>query len=118
MVFTDLDGNITNLQDAMLNFAESSGEALGVMGDVIKNDLIANLNIALDTLKNYADISKELGLNNTNPNLPTGNMTTKSVNTGDISINITTQPGDNGVDIANEVEKALNKALNGAVQGL
>lgn len=33
-LFTDLDGNITNLQDAMLDFAESSGEALGVMGNI------------------------------------------------------------------------------------
>jgi len=117
-LFTDLDGNITNLQDAMLDFAESSGEALGVMGDVIKNELIANLNVALDTLKNYADISDKLGLNNVNTNLPTTNGNSKSVSTGDININITTQPGDNEVDIANEVEKALNKALNGAVQGL
>lgn len=117
-VFTDLDGNITNLQDAMLDFAESSGEALGIMGDVIKNDLIANLNIALDTLKNYADISNKLGLNNVNSNLPTANTSSKSVTTGDINIHVTTQSNSNGNDIAKEVKKAVNEALEGAVQGL
>lgn len=117
-VFTDIDGNITNLQDAMIEFAESSGEALGVMSDVIKSQLIANLNVALDTLKNYADISKELGLNNISTNLPTGNTTTKSVNTGDINISITTQSNANEKDIANEVKKAVNDALKGATQGL
>lgn len=117
-VFTDIDGNITNLQDAMIEFAESSGEALGIMSDVIKNELVANLNVALDTLKNYADISKELGLNNISTNLPTGNTTTKSVNTGDINISITTQSNANEKDIANEVKKAVNDALKGATQGL
>lgn len=117
-LFTDLDGNITNLQDAMLDFAESSGEALGIMGDVIKNDLIANLNIALDTLKNYADISDKLGLNNVNSNLPTANTSSKSVTTGDINIHVTTQSGASGNDIAKEVKKAVNEALEGAVQGL
>lgn len=117
-LFTDLDGNITNLQDAMLDFAESSGEALGVMGQVIKNDLIANLNIALDTLKNYADISDKLGLNSVNSNLPTANTSSKSVTTGDININVTTQSKSNGNDIAKEVKKAVNEALEGAVQGL
>lgn len=80
--------------------------------------MVANLNVALDTLKNYANISKELGLNNISTNLPTGNMTTKSVNTGDISISITTQSNANEKDIANEVKKAVNDALNGVVQGL
>lgn len=117
-LFTDLNGNVTNLQDAMLDFAESSGEALGVMGQVIKNDLIANLNIALDTLKNYADISDKLGLNSVNSNLPTGNISSKSVNTGDINIHVTTQSGASGNDIAKEVKKAVNEALEGAVQGL
>ena len=117
-LFTDLNGNVTNLQDAMLDFAESSGEALGVMSDVIKNELIANLNVALDTLKNYADISDKLGLNNVNSNLPTANTSSKSVTTGDINIHVTTQSGANGNDIAKEVKKAVNEALQGAVQGL
>ncbi|WP_312286739.1 hypothetical protein [Terrisporobacter sp.] len=117
-LFTDLNGNVTNLQDAMLDFAESSGEALGVMSDVIKNELIANLNVALDTLKNYADISDKLGLNNVNSNLPTANGNSKSVTTGDINIHVTTQSNSNGNDIAKEVKKAVNEALEGAVQGL
>lgn len=34
--FTDLDGNVKNLQDTLIEFAETSGDALGIMGDSIK----------------------------------------------------------------------------------
>lgn len=117
-IFTDIDGQVSNLQDAMLNFAETSGEAFGVMGTVIKEQLVANLGVALDTLKNYSEVLDGLGLNNIGTNLPTGQILNKSVNTGDISINITTQSNANEKDIANEVKKAVNDALSGTVQGL
>ena len=102
----------------MLEFADTSGEAFGVMGQVVKENLVANLGVALDTLKNYSTVLDGLGLNSINTNLPTGNISSKQVNTGDISINITTQSNANEQDIAKEVKKAVNDALNGAVQGL
>lgn len=117
-IFTDLDGNITSLQDAMLEFAETSGDALGIMGDVIRNELIANLNVAIDTLKNYADISKELELDAVQSRLPNGTTNTKSVSIGDININLSTQTNSNEKDIANEVEKAINRVLKNATQGV
>ena len=117
-VFEGIDGSVSNLQDAMLDFAETSGEAFGVMGKVIKEQLVANLGVALDTLKNYSEVLDGLGLNNIGINLPTGQISNKSVNTGDISINITTQSNANEKDIASEVKKALNDALGGVTQGL
>ena len=42
-IFEGIDGEISNLQDAMLEFAESTGELFGVMGTVIKSELITTL---------------------------------------------------------------------------
>lgn len=117
-VFEGIDGSVSNLQDAMLEFTETSGEAFGVLGTTIKESLVANLGIALDTLKNYSTVLDGLGLNNISTGLPTGDTSNKSVTTGDISINITTQSNANEKDIANEVKKAVNDALSGATQGL
>lgn len=80
--------------------------------------MIANLNIAIDTLKNYADISKELELDTVQSKLPNGTTNTKSVSIGDININLSTQTNSNEKDIANEVEKAINRVLKNATQGV
>ena len=42
-LFTDLDGNITSLEEAMLKFAEDSGEAVGILADKVKNELSESL---------------------------------------------------------------------------
>lgn len=61
-VFTDIDGNVMNLQDALVNFAETSGEALGIMGDTIKNELVENLASACNYAKDYKNIMDNLQL--------------------------------------------------------
>ena len=61
-IFTGIDGQISGLQDAMLEFAQSTGELFGVMGTVIKSELITNLGIALDTFKDLDSILKGLDL--------------------------------------------------------
>ena len=61
-VFEDIDGTMRSLQDVMLEFVDEYGEGLGATGDLIKNELIANLEIAKNTMKDMVDISKELGL--------------------------------------------------------
>lgn len=61
-VFTDIDGNIVNLQDALINFAETSGEALGIMGDTIKNELVGNLASAVNYAQDYKNIMDNLQL--------------------------------------------------------
>lgn len=61
-IFEGIDGEISNLQDAMLEFAESTGELFGVMGTVIKSELITNLGIAMETFRDLDNILKGLEL--------------------------------------------------------
>ena len=60
-LFTDLDGNITTLEDAMLKFAEDSGEAVGILADKIKNELSGSLKEAMEYMKDYSNIADALG---------------------------------------------------------
>mgnify|MGYP005883816675 FL=1 len=61
-IFEGIDGEISNLQDAMLEFAESTGELFGVMGTVIKSELITNLGIAMEAFRDLDNILKGLDL--------------------------------------------------------
>lgn len=118
-LFTGIDGEVSNLQESMLTFAETSGEALGVMGQSIKDNLIANLGIALDTLKNYSDIANGLGLTVATPtSTPNTEPSNKSINTGNISINIQTKSNADENVIAKAVQVAVEDALKGTIEGL
>ncbi|MGL5764349.1 MAG: hypothetical protein ACRCX8_01785, partial [Sarcina sp.] len=59
-VFTDIEGNVSSLEDALVNFAEETGDLFGVLGSVIKEELIGNLAIAQDTVRDLAEILKTL----------------------------------------------------------
>lgn len=61
-IFEGIDGKISGLQDAMLEFAQETGELFGVMGTVIKSELITNLDIAMDTFRDLGNIIKNLDL--------------------------------------------------------
>lgn len=61
-IFEGIDGKVSGLQDAMLEFAEETGELFGVMGTVIKSELISNLDIAMSTFKDLENIIKNLDL--------------------------------------------------------
>ena len=61
-VFVDIEGNVHKLEDALVNFAEETGELFGVMGSVIKSELITNLEIAKETVRDLSDILGELDL--------------------------------------------------------
>ena len=60
-LFTDLDGNITSLEDAMIKFAEDSGEAVGILADKVKNELSESLKEAVEYMKDYNNIADALG---------------------------------------------------------
>ena len=61
-IFEGIDGKVSGLQDAMLEFAQETGELFGVMGTVIKSELITNLDIAMNTFKDLGNIIKNLDL--------------------------------------------------------
>lgn len=114
--FTDLNGNITNLQDKLIDFAEKSGDAVGILGDSIKTELCDNLSVALDYLKDYSEIFDQLGFKQLgnisykdNLNKNTGN---KTLNVGDIVINIDGNVDDNTLD---DMQDMINKTLQDIV---
>lgn len=65
-VFTDIDGKVSSLKDTMLSFTQQSADAFSVMGDTIEKELIGNLDIAMQTMKDYETImngiNKELSI--------------------------------------------------------
>ena len=61
-VFTDIEGNVHSLEDVLIDFAEESGELFGVLGSIIESELITNLGIARDTVKDLSNIMKEFDL--------------------------------------------------------
>ena len=61
-LFTDLEGNIYNLKDVMLDFVDEYGDGLSSIGALIKSELVENLNLAKDTMKNLAGILGQLGI--------------------------------------------------------
>lgn len=68
-VFTDIDGNIKTLQTALMDFANTSSDYFGVMGDSLKKELLNNLNVALETMKELQKMSD----NYTAPNIDYSN---------------------------------------------
>lgn len=62
-VFKDIDGTMRNLQDVMLDFVDEYGDGLSAIGGIIKNELVANLEIAKNTMKEMSEIMSKLDLN-------------------------------------------------------
>ena len=60
--FIEINGEVKTLQDALLENINNSAEGYSVMADVIKNELIANLNIAKSTMQELVDINNKLFL--------------------------------------------------------
>ena len=61
-VFIDIDGNIRDLQDTLLEFEDKFGEGMTAIGSIIKSELVTNLEIAKDAMKELNNILGELDL--------------------------------------------------------
>ena len=61
--FIELNGEVQSVQDVLINSINESAEGYSVMAEVIKNQLVANLNVALSTTKELSDVYKNLDLN-------------------------------------------------------
>lgn len=86
-IFTDIDGNIKTLQTALMDFANESADYFGVMGSSLKKELLDNLNVALETMKELQKMSD----NYTAPNIDYS----KTVLPKDSSINTSPQVASN-----------------------
>lgn len=110
-VFTDIDGEVHNLQDTLITFAEDSGEALGVLGDKIKNELSLNLQEALNYIKEYDEIINSMGLKQLGNVNYSDKVTGKSLAIDDININVYGTEGMNEKQLAEEVSKQIENKL-------
>ena len=115
--FTDIDGEVHNLQDTLLNFAEESGDALGVLGDKIKNELVLNLQDALDYIKDYSDIFNNMGLKQLGNINYTDKIGGKSLKVDDIEINVYGTNNMNEEELAKEVKKQIENKFSEMTNG-
>jgi hypothetical protein len=92
----EINGEIKSLQDAMIESINSSAEGYSVMAQVVKNELVSNLGIALETVKELDSIYsglelQDFGTPNVNINAvatPTSGTSTKNITIGDTNITI------------------------------
>ncbi len=96
--FIEINGEVKSLQDALIQSVNDSTEGYSVMADVVKNELVSNLNVALSTMQQIADINEKLGLQSFNvisatqagiTNVPTyASGNSRTVTIGDTIINV------------------------------
>ena len=67
-LFIGIDGEVKNLQSALLEYIDKWEEGLSATGAIIKSEWITNLEIANDLIKDYADKLEDLGVGSLNTN--------------------------------------------------
>ena len=96
--FIELNGKMQSIQSLLLDTINESADGYSVMADVIKNELVTNLNIALDTMKELQNINDTLGLQSydiansvstKSIDMPGYNKGSKAISIGDTNITIT-----------------------------
>lgn len=116
-IFTDIDGNIKSLNSALMEFANNSSDYFGVMGDSLKTELLDNLNVALETMKEIQAISTNIEIpaninyGNVQPMFtgytsPNGSIQENTITIGDT--NITIQGSANSQTVS-EIEEILKE---------
>ncbi|HBF4994868.1 TPA: hypothetical protein KOP46_002800 [Clostridioides difficile] len=61
-LFTDINGEVHDLQQTLLDFADKYGDGLGATGAIIKSELVGNLEIAKKVMEDMLDIQDKLGV--------------------------------------------------------
>lgn len=84
-VFEDIDGNIMALDKALMNFAKNSEDYLGIMGDKMRSELIDNLGIALETVKELESIYKSLSIDDNQYLNSSKQILSSSIKTADVN---------------------------------
>jgi hypothetical protein len=115
--FIEINGEMRNLQEVLLESINNSAEGYSVMSDVIKNELVANLNVALETMRQMENISKSLGLENYNvlgedsiAIMPTPSYEGgKTITIGDTHLTIN---GSVSEEVISDIEELINQKNN------
>ena len=126
--FIELSGEVQSIQDLLLNSINSSADAYSVMGQVIKNELVSNLGVALSTMQNLKEIHDSLGLSDYSPINPS-NITPlygiesakreANVSIGDTHINIQGGTSEELIEeFRNEIKKSQDNLISKISQGL
>ena len=63
-VFEDVYGNIVSVKDAFIEFEDKFGEGLTVIGKILKQELVYNLETATGLIKDLDSILKNMGVTN------------------------------------------------------
>ncbi|MBS6509787.1 MAG: phage tail tape measure protein [Paraclostridium bifermentans] len=61
-VFEHINGEVSSLKDAMLEFVDEYGDGISSIGALIKSELIENLNVAMETMKDMTNVLGQLGV--------------------------------------------------------
>ena len=91
-IFTSIDGEIKSLNTALIEFANTSSDYFGVMGAVLKSELIDNLKVAYSTMDEIQKIYNDLNVSdfsdvNSLPNVNIqGSATGTPINNNTITI--------------------------------
>ena len=114
-IFTSIDGEIKSLNTALIEFANTSSDYFGVMGAVLKSELIDNLKVAYSTMDEIQKIYNDLNVSdfsdvNSLPNVNIqGSATGTPINNNTITIgdtNITVE-GNADSQTVEEIELML-----------
>lgn len=95
--FIEINGEMQSIQDALINNINQSADAYSAMAEIIKNELVANLNVALSTTRELSSIYENLDLNeygrisaleNIALSTPSGSTNASNISFGDTVFNI------------------------------
>lgn len=127
-VFVGVNGEIQDLQSTLIDFENKFGDGMSAMGDIIKNELVTNLNIAKNTIQDMSNIIKELDLKQLHSKLDMSVLSSRSIYP-DFKISSAKTPpiinfnkelirveGNITEDVLPQVEEMLNAAKNEIVR--
>ena len=116
--FVEINGEVKSLQDLLIESINDTTDAYSVMGATIKQEMVDNLSIALDTMKELESIYKDLNIkdfglipSNMSSLSPSNNYNTntRSITVGETNITIN---GSVSNDILNDIEDLIEQKNN------
>ena len=118
--FVEINGEIKSIQEILIESINNSANAYSVLGATVKQELVDNLNIALDTMKELESIYKDLNVSDygiitsdISSSIPNNNYSTntKNITIGDTNITISGTVSDNILDDIEELIEQKNSEM-------